>query len=70
MVRGEDLDRFFLGAGNRNGDAVEHQTPRGFDRRPTEIGIIDRGDPLAKLCRHRHGGLTCSATNVTSISGR
>ena len=57
VVRREDVDRFFLGAGDRNGDAVEHQPPRGLDRRRAEIVKVGGGDPFAKLCCHRHGGL-------------
>ena len=53
-VRGEDMDRLFLGAGDGDGDAVEHQPPRGVDRGRAEIGIAGGGNLLAQLRRHRH----------------
>ena len=66
VIGGEDLDRFFLGAGDRNGDAVEHQPPCGLDRGLAEIVIVGRGDPFAKLGCHRH----CGPTFGFAIGGR
>ncbi len=54
VVRGKDMDRLFLGAGDGDGDAVEHQPPRGGDGGRTEIGIAGGGNLLTQLRRHRH----------------
>ena len=53
-VGGEDLNRLLLGTGDGNGDAVEHQPPRGGDGGRAEVGIADGDDLLTQLRRDRH----------------
>ena len=66
VVRRKDVDCFFLGAGDRNGDAVEHQPSRGLDRRLTEIFVVGAGNSFAQLRCHRHDGPALRANNVYS----
>ena len=47
VVCRQDLDRFFLGSGDSDGDAVEHQPPRGLDRGDAEIFIGGICNPIA-----------------------
>lgn len=65
VVRRKDVDCFFLGAGDRNGDAVEHQPSRGLDRRLTEIFVVGASNSFAQLRRHRHDGSALRATMST-----
>jgi hypothetical protein len=48
-VRGKDVDRLFLSAGDGDGDAIEHQPSRGRDRRRAEAGIVGAGNRPTQL---------------------
>ena len=56
VVGRENLDRFLLGACDSDREAVEHQAPRGRDRRGAEIAVVGGDDAFAQLRGHGDGG--------------